>query len=97
MLAAALRETREEIGVSPDQPSAQAKFKSKYDLTFPLLADDDHEVAETYGVWKEKSMYGKKYMGVARTTFIIGPDGRIKKVFENVKPEGHADQVLAAL
>lgn len=85
------------IGVSPDQPSAQAKFKSKYELSFPLLADEDHQVADAYGVWKEKSMYGNKYMGVERTTFVIGPDGKIKKIFNKVKPEGHAEEVLAAL
>jgi len=85
------------VGVSPDQPTAQAKFKSKYDLTFPLLADAEHTVAEKYGVWQEKNNYGKKYMGVVRTTFIIGPDGKIAHVFEKVKPEGHAEQVLAAL
>ncbi len=85
------------VGVSPDEPSAQAKFKSKYELTFPLLADADHKIAETYGVWKEKSMYGKTYMGVERTTYIIGPDGRIAHVFEKVKVDGHAEQVLAAL
>ncbi len=85
------------IGVSPDKPSAQAKFKSKYDLSFPLLADIEHSVAEAYGVWKEKSMYGKKYMGIARTTFLIGKDGKIRKIFEKVKPEGHAEEVLAAL
>lgn len=85
------------IGISPDKPTAQAKFKAKYDLTFPLLADEDHHAAEAYGVWKEKSMYGKKYMGIERTTFLIGKDGRIRKIFEKVKPEGHADEVLAAL
>jgi peroxiredoxin Q/BCP len=85
------------IGVSPDKPTAQAKFKAKYDLSFPLLADTDHKIAEAYGVWQEKSLYGKKYMGIARTTFVIDRDGRIKKVFEKVKPEGHAEQVLAAL
>jgi peroxiredoxin Q/BCP len=85
------------IGVSPDEPSAQAKFKAKYDLSFPLLADAGHQVAEAYGVWKEKSMYGKKYMGVERTTFIIGKDGKIAKIFAKVKPEGHAEEVLAAL
>jgi thioredoxin-dependent peroxiredoxin len=85
------------IGVSPDTPSAQAKFKAKYELSFPLLADEDHQVAEAFGVWKEKSMYGKKYMGVERTTFIIGPDGRIAQVFNKVKPEGHAEEVAAAL
>jgi peroxiredoxin Q/BCP len=85
------------VGVSPDQPSAQAKFKSKYELTFPLLADEDHAIAEAYGVWKEKSNYGKKYMGVERTTYVIGASGKIAQVFEKVKPEGHAEQVLAAL
>ena len=85
------------IGVSPDQPAAQAKFKSKYELTFPLLADSEHKIADAYDVWKQKSMYGKKYMGVERTTFLIGADGRIRKVFEKVKPEGHAAQILAAL
>jgi peroxiredoxin Q/BCP len=85
------------VGVSPDQPSAQARFKSKYELTFPLLADEDHKIAEAYEVWKEKSTYGKNYMGVERTTYVIGSDGRIEHVFEKVKPEGHAEQVLAAL
>ena len=87
----------EVIGVSPDKPSAQAKFKSKYELSFPLLADENHQVAEAYGVWKEKSMYGRKYMGVERTTFLIGPDGHIRKIFAKVKVEGHADEVLAQL
>ncbi len=85
------------IGVSPDTPTAQAKFKAKYELSFPLLADTEHQVAEAYGVWQEKSMYGRTYMGIARTTFLIGPDGKIRKVFEKVKPEGHAAEVLAAL
>jgi peroxiredoxin Q/BCP len=85
------------LGISPDKPTAQAKFKSKFELTFPLLADTEHKVAEAYGVWKEKSMYGKKYMGIERTTFLIGKDGRVRKVFEKVKPEGHADEVLATL
>ncbi len=85
------------IGVSPDEPTAQAKFKAKYELSFPLLADAEHAVAEAYGVWKEKNNYGKKYMGVERTTFIIGKDGKIAKIFKKVKPEGHAEQVLAAL
>jgi peroxiredoxin Q/BCP len=85
------------VGVSPDEPTAQAKFKSKFDLTFPLLADTENKVSEAYGVWQEKSMYGKKYMGVARTTFVIGADGKIRKVFEKVKPEGHAAEVLATL
>lgn len=85
------------IGVSPDKPDAQAKFKAKYELTFPLLADENHQVAEAYGVWKEKNNYGKKYMGVERTTFLIGKDGRIRRIFEKVKPEGHAGEVLAAM
>lgn len=85
------------VGVSPDKPGAQAKFKSKFELTFPLLADEEHKVAEAYDVWKEKSMYGKKYMGVDRTTYIIAKDGKIRKVFRKVKPEGHANEVLAAL
>jgi len=85
------------VGVSPDTPNAQAKFKQKFSLPFTLLADSDHKAAENYGVWKEKSMYGKKYMGVERTTFIIGPDGRIKKIFPKVRVEGHAEEVLAAI
>lgn len=85
------------VGVSPDKSAAQSKFKAKFDLPFTLLADTEHAVAESYGVWKEKSMYGKKYMGIERTTFLIGRDGRIAKVFHKVKPEGHAEQVYAAL
>jgi peroxiredoxin Q/BCP len=85
------------VGVSPDATKAQAKFKDKFDLPFTLLADVDHQAAEAYGVWKEKSMYGKKYMGVERTTFVIGPDGKIKKIFPKVKVEGHAEEVLAAI
>ena len=85
------------VGISPDTVKAQAKFKTKFGLPFILLADADRNVAETYGVVKEKNMYGKKVMGVARTTFIIGPDGRIEKIFERVKPEGHAGQILSTL
>ena len=85
------------VGVSPDKSAAQSKFKSKFDLPFTLLADEDHSVAEAYGVWKEKSMYGKKYMGIERTTFLIGKDGKVHKVFAKVKPEGHAEQVYEAL
>lgn len=84
-------------GISPDAPKAQAKFKGKCDLQFPLLCDVEHKVAEAYGVWGEKSMYGKKYMGVERTTFLIGKDGKIAKVFTKVKPAGHAAEVLEAL
>jgi peroxiredoxin Q/BCP len=85
------------IGVSPDTAKSQAKFKEKFGLPFTLLADADHKVAEDYGVWKEKSMYGKKYMGVDRTTFVIDTEGKIKKIFPKVKVEGHTEEVLAAL
>ena len=85
------------VGVSPDVPKAQAKFKDKYGLPFTLLADVGHKTAEDYGVWKEKSMYGKKYMGVERTTFVIDPSGKIKKIFPKVSVEGHAEEVLAAV
>jgi peroxiredoxin Q/BCP len=85
------------VGVSPDKSAAQAKFRTKYSLPFTLLADVNHEAADAYGVWKEKSMYGKKYMGIERSTFVIGPDGRIRKIFRKVKPEGHAGEVLEML
>jgi peroxiredoxin Q/BCP len=85
------------VGVSPDTSKAQARFKDKFDLPFTLLADAGHQAAEAYGVWQEKSMYGKKYMGIERTTFVIGPDGKIKKIFPKVKVEGHAEEVLAAI
>ena len=85
------------VGVSPDTPEAQARFKAKYNLPFTLLADVDKSAAQAYGVWKEKNMYGKKSMGIARTTFLIGPDGRIRKIFSNVRAAGHAAQVLEAL
>ena len=85
------------VGVSPDPVSRQSKFKAKYGLPFTLLADVEHKAAEAYGVWKEKSMYGRTYMGIERTTFVIGPDGKILKIFEKVKPAGHASEVLAAL
>jgi len=84
------------LGISPDTTKAQSKFKEKYDLNFTLLADDSKDVAEKYGVMKEKNMYGKKVMGVARMTFVI-ENGKIAKIFNNVKPEGHAEEVLAAL
>jgi peroxiredoxin Q/BCP len=87
----------EVFGISPDTPKAQTKFKEKFGLGFTLLCDVDKEVAIAYGVLKEKNMYGKKVMGVARTTFIIGANGKIEKIFDKVKPEGHADEVLAAL
>ena len=85
------------LGVSPDPVKAQAKFRTKFDLPFTLLADEEHAVAEKYGVWVEKSMYGKKYMGVERSTFIINKEGKIAKIFPKVKPAGHAAEVLAAL
>ena len=83
------------LGISPDKPAAQAKFKQKYDLPFPLLADEDKAAANAYGVWKEKNMYGKKVMGIERTTFVIGADGRIEKIYHKVKAAGHAAAVLA--
>lgn len=85
------------LGISPDTSKAQKKFEEKFDLPFTLLADADKKVANAYGVMKEKNMYGKKVMGVARTTYVIGPDGKIKHIFNKVKPEGHADEVLALL
>ena len=85
------------VGVSPDKPAAQAKFKQKYDLPFTLLADEEKAAAHAFGVWKEKNMYGKKVMGIERTTFVIGPDGKIEKIYGKVKAQGHAAAVLAAL
>ena len=85
------------LGVSPDTPASHVKFRAKYQLPFPLLSDPDHAVAERYGAWGEKSMYGRTYSGVLRTTFLIGPDGRILRVFEKVKPRGHAAEVVDAV
>ncbi|MEX2107567.1 MAG: thioredoxin-dependent thiol peroxidase [Solirubrobacterales bacterium] len=85
------------IGVSPDTVEDVKKFADKFDLAFTLLADPDHAVADTYGAWVEKSMYGKKYMGVQRATFLIDPEGKIVKVFPKVSPKTHDDVVLAAL
>ncbi len=85
------------LGVSPDPVKRIAKFDQKYDLGFPLLADEDHSVAEAYGVWAQKSMYGRTYMGNERTTFVINPDGTIKDVFRKVKPAEHDELVLGAL
>jgi peroxiredoxin Q/BCP len=85
------------LGVSPDPVTAIKKFDDKYGLAFPLLADEDHKVAEAYGVWVEKSMYGRKYMGNERTTFVIGPDGTVREVFRSVKPAEHDELVLGAL
>jgi peroxiredoxin Q/BCP len=85
------------IGISPDEVKDIEKFAGKYDLDFTLLADADHAVAEKYGTWVEKSMYGRKYMGVVRATFIIDPKGKIAKVFPRVQPKKHDDLVLKAL
>jgi peroxiredoxin Q/BCP len=85
------------LGVSPDNVKSHKKFQDKYHLTFPLLADANHAVAEQYGVWQQKKFMGREYMGIARTTFVVDTDGKIKAVFPNVKVEGHADKVLAAL
>jgi peroxiredoxin Q/BCP len=85
------------LGASPDTPKAQKKFQEKFHLPFTLLADADKKLCNAFGVIQEKNMYGKKVMGVARTTFIIAPDGKIKHVFHKVKPEGHSDEVLAYL
>lgn len=85
------------LGVSPDGEASHAKFREKYDLPFPLLADTDHATAEAYDVWVEKSMVGKKYMGVERSTFVIDAEGNVAKVMREVRPETHADDVLAAL
>ncbi|MGA9812932.1 MAG: thioredoxin-dependent thiol peroxidase [Terriglobales bacterium] len=82
------------LGISPDTPSAQKKFEQKYELPFTLLGDAEKKVCKDYDVFKEKNMYGKKVMGVVRTTFIIGPDGKIKHIFHKVKPEGHSAEVL---
>jgi peroxiredoxin Q/BCP len=85
------------LGISPDSPSAQKKFKEKYDLPFTLLSDPDKKVAKQFDVLKEKNMYGKKVMGIERTTFLIDPEGRVAHVFPKVKAEGHAEEVLQEL
>jgi peroxiredoxin Q/BCP len=85
------------LGVSRDSATSHVKFKDKYGLPFTLLADEDHAVAEAYGVWVEKSMAGKKYMGIERSTFVIDADGNVTNVMRRVKPDTHADDVLAAL
>lgn len=85
------------IGVSPDSVKQQAKFRQKYDLPFILLADVDHQLAELYGVWNEHSLFGKKFWGNDRTTFLIDPAGKVARIFPNVKPAEHSGQVLAAL
>jgi thioredoxin-dependent peroxiredoxin len=85
------------LGISKDTPKAQTGFKEKQGLPFTLLCDVDHKAVEDYGVWKEKNMYGKKVMGIERTTFLIDEQGKIRKIFSKVKPAGHAEEVLAAL
>jgi peroxiredoxin Q/BCP len=85
------------LGVSPDGPESHAKFRTKFRLPFTLLCDVEHAVAEKFGAWREKNMYGKKSMGIARSTFVIDADGRVAAVFKAVKVDGHAEQVLAAL
>ena len=85
------------LGVSPDSEASHVKFKEKFGLPFALLADEEHAVADEYGVWVEKKYMGRTYMGVSRSTFVIGEDGNVKRVMHNVKPDTHADEVLAAL
>jgi thioredoxin-dependent peroxiredoxin len=85
------------LGISADALERQKKFEQKYDLPYTLLSDSDKKMAHAFGVMKEKNMYGKKVMGIERTTFVIGPDGKIARVFHKVKAEGHAEEVLAAL
>lgn len=85
------------LGVSRDGPESHARFRAKFDLPFTLLCDPDHVVAERYGAWREKTLYGKKSMGVVRSTFVIDADGRVAKVFRSVKPDVHAAQILEAL
>lgn len=85
------------LGASILDEASKAKFAEKYSVNFPLLADADHTVAEKYGVWQEKSNYGKKYMGIVRTTYLIGPDGVVKRRWDNVKVDGHAEEVLGGL
>jgi peroxiredoxin Q/BCP len=85
------------LGVSPDSSAAHTKFKAKYDLPFTLLADPEHQICDKYGVWGQKKFRGREYMGVLRTTFLIGADGTLERIFENVRPEEHSQEVLGAL
>lgn len=95
---AALQETGTVLlGVSPDSTKSHARFATKHTLPFPLLADEDHAVATAYGVWKEKSMYGRSFMGIERTTVLIDEDGKVARIWPKVKVAGHGDEVLAAL
>jgi peroxiredoxin Q/BCP len=85
------------LGISPDSVESHQKFREKYGLNFPLLSDPDHRVAEKYGAWREKNMYGKKTMGIQRSTFLIDADGKVARVWKNVKVDGHDQQVMAAV
>ena len=85
------------LGVSPDTVESHVKFRDKFSLNFPLLADPDHVVAEKYGAWREKNMYGKKSMGIQRSTYLIGADGKVARVWARVKVDGHDEQVIAAI
>jgi peroxiredoxin Q/BCP len=85
------------VGISVLDEASKARFADKYDLTFPLLADKDHQVAEKYGAWQKKTNYGRSYMGIARTTYLIGADGKVARRWDNVRVDGHADAVLAAI
>lgn len=85
------------VGVSVLDEASKAKFASKHELTFPLLADEDHAVADKFGVWQQRSLYGRSFMGIARTTYLIGPDGKIRRRWDNVKVNDHAAEVLAAV
>lgn len=85
------------LGVSPDSPASHTKFKAKYHLPYTLLSDEDHQVLEMYGAWGKKKLYGREYDGVLRTTYLIGKDGRVRKVFENVKPADHSAEIVALL
>ena len=85
------------IGVSPDSPESHEKFIAEHGLPYTLVADEDHAIANAYGVWKEKSMYGRKYLGIERSTFLIGPTGTIQKIFRRVKPAGHAATIVDLL
>jgi len=91
------KKNAEIVGISPDKAEAQEKFATKYGLPYTFVPDTDHAISEAYGVWKEKKNYGKTYMGIERTTVVIGPDGKIVKVYPKVRVEGHAEKVLAEL